>query len=444
MQAGIRDIFVMLSSRGATIVIALAFQSALAWLLGPDGRGQYAVCLTFQLTLTYFLLFGLDWSAKYYVASNKLSLSEAVSLFWTHLLLLVLVGCPLGFCISQLPVSFFDKAPPEAFLLSTFWMVSSSAFIIATAHLQALKEFSILAVCSIFYALLSLVIAIFCIYFLKMGLLGAIVADMISSTLIVIFIQFRLFARYRFSWQFPAATKIKTFMYYGWRTFIGTMAMQLNLRISTILLAFFSTEAQIGFFGVAIGFLCQIVSIPQTVGGIIQPRIAASNDGRPELTAFCVRSLFLFIFIIGSVFLLLKNIIILTLFPPTFLAIIPLLWILIPTTLIQTVYRGLFPYFNGTNSPEIVSRITVINFVANFFFLLVLLPSFGLIGAAWAVLLSGLCGMIYALYRFDRKSGIAWYRCLIPERNDFAIFYQIAHRFLRPSRSIQKANEVAN
>ena len=248
MQAGIRDIFVMLSSRGATIVIALAFQSALAWLLGPDGRGQYAVCMTFQLMLSYFFIFGLDWSAKYYVASNKLSLSEAVSLFWTHLVFLILIGCPLGLCLCKLPISFFAKAPSEAFLLSTFWMVSSSAFIIATAHLQALKAFPLLAACSILYGLLSLAIAIFCIFFLNMGLLGAIAADMISSTLIVIFIQFRLFARYRFSWQFPAASKIKVFFFYGWRTFIGTMAMQLNLRISTILLAFFSTEAQIGFF----------------------------------------------------------------------------------------------------------------------------------------------------------------------------------------------------
>src|SRR6478735_1631870 len=62
-----------------TLVAGLATQSVLAWMLGPAGRGAYAVCLLFAAIMAGVFNSGIDRAAQYFVMSNRQSMSEGTS-----------------------------------------------------------------------------------------------------------------------------------------------------------------------------------------------------------------------------------------------------------------------------------------------------------------------------------------------------------------------------
>ena len=98
---------------------------ALARLLGPEGRGAYATCLIFSTTLSLIFVLAFDFEAIYFVSSGQMSLSEGI--FYSSIvagagsILAAIVGFSM-LCHSTL---FVAKAPSEAFLSFSLYVVDN-------------------------------------------------------------------------------------------------------------------------------------------------------------------------------------------------------------------------------------------------------------------------------------------------------------------------------
>jgi len=189
---------------------------------------------------------------------------------------------------------------------------------------------------------------------------------------------------YELSWEYPAWEKIRDEVHYGMRTFWGTFGMLANAQIGTILLAFFVDEGQLGLFAVAMGFLAQIITLSDVVGAVVQPRVSADEEGRPELVAMCSRLVVALSVMACLSILVFSRPLVSILFSKEFMPVVPLLFILTPGIVLRCAGKSLFPYFNGTNHPGVVSIATFLNFVVNILLLILLVPKYALAGAAFA------------------------------------------------------------
>jgi O-antigen/teichoic acid export membrane protein len=421
MKKGIQDILVTLFSRGSSMAIALGTQSALAWLLGKEGRGEYAVCLVFTSLSVVILTFGMDWAANYSIASKKLTLSESTTFSGFYIFAVCFIGCPLVYLLTLWPVDFFQKAPPEAFRLSIFWIAASMMFNFNSAQLRGLREFNFLAAATISQSLFILVGTIVGIKILGMDVLAPIAAGITGSILFCIVTLIWLKSRYALSWAFPAWQKIRQELHYGLRTFWGTLGMQVNIQIGTILLAFFVSEGQIGLFAVAMGLLSQIGNVSDVVGSVVQPRVSACEKGRPELVMLCCRIVIMLSIIACLFILVFSRPLVATLFSAEFLPVIPLLFILTPGIIIRCAGKSLFPYFNGINRPGVVSVATILNLAVNILLLVILLPKWGLPGAAWATTSGYVVSSLYLFVAFISFSKMSIWKMLLIQTSDFRL-----------------------
>lgn len=428
MKKGFQDIIVTLFSRGSSMAIALGMQSALAWMLGKDGRGEYAVCLVFSSLVGVVMAFGMDWASNYFISSKKMTLNESVSFSWVYILLTCAIGCPVAYFTTLLPIEFFQKAPPAAFKLSVIWIAALMIFNFSASQLRGLREFNFLAAATISQGLIILVGTVIGIHFLSMGVLAPIAAGIIGPVLFSIASLIWLRKKHKLAWQFPAFSKIKEALHYGMRTFWGTFSMLANIRIGTILLAFFVSKGEIGLFAVAMGLLSQIVTLADVIGSVVQPRVAACEKGRPELISLCCRLVVALSVVACLVVIVFSKPLVAILFSSDFLPVLPLLFILIPGIIIRCAGKSLFPYFNGIDKPGVVSIATILNLAANILLLVVLLPVLGLAGAAWATTGGYVISSLYLFIAFVHFSKMPILDILLVQKADLNLFKSLFYK----------------
>ena len=97
MATGFRDFNLTFGSKVAGLLISVAGQGCLAWVLGPSDRGSYAVCVIYETLLAVIFMVGCELAGVVFVSSGRLSLSEGITnsfiLILAGSLLAVIAGC---------------------------------------------------------------------------------------------------------------------------------------------------------------------------------------------------------------------------------------------------------------------------------------------------------------------------------------------------------------
>ena len=103
--AGGRDAALVFATQAWVTVAGLICQSMLAYLLLPEGRGAYAVCVAFAHILGIFLTFGADQGAQFFSMTKQMSVAKCL----LAALGLCLAGSALGMA-AALPLIHSDLA----------------------------------------------------------------------------------------------------------------------------------------------------------------------------------------------------------------------------------------------------------------------------------------------------------------------------------------------
>ncbi len=416
---GIRDFLATIISRGGSTVAGLAMQSLLAWQLGPEGRGEYAVCLVFSSLVTVIFCLGADWGANYFIATKQFPRNQIITFSLVYIFVVSVLIIPAVHFVTRLDLAFFDKGSAGTWAFAGVWSASMVCFNFSTAIFSGMREFNIFAGVTFSRSLMTLMVTFGLLYSGNMGVMSPVVAD-IASCLIMTCLSIGLWVgnfNFRLEWpEFLLASNISA---YGLRFFGGSLGMIANARIGTILLAFYVDKESLGYFALSMSFLAQLITVSDVTGRIIQPRVAESKDGRPDLVSLCCRMISLIILLLGVCLILFAEHWVAILFSKAFLPIIPIMIILIPGVWLRVIGKLLFPYFNGTNRPEIVTIATLITLLANLLFLLALIEPYGLKGAAWSVSLSYGLSTAYAVYKYCQLSGQKVWSLLVIHKEDF-------------------------
>jgi len=377
------------------------------------------VCMTYTMLLGVCFTFGLDGASQYHVASKKLSVSEGISAMLCLLAVGIFVAIVGGLAAINLPLEFFKKASGTALILS---VVSVPLFIWSGALLlllAALREFPCQALLTSTMSFVRLVGTFIAIGLFSWGVIGAVAANMAALSVTVGLAVAFLLKRHRLHWVRPSWQRLRDLIGYGGRYYFAAFSTLVNFQIGAIMVAFFATEGEIGLFTQITTLVVYVILVSDVIGGVIHPRMASDRGGRPELAAQGSRMAGYVATGVLVVLAVFAKPIVAMLFSPKFLPAVPLIWILVPGVIVRASTKVLVHYMSATDRPGIFSISAITSAGVNFILLLVLLPTMGLDGAAWAMSIAYLCGGLVLLVAFRIYSGLSLRRSWLPQRADW-------------------------
>lgn len=412
--------------------------------LDRSGQGGYTTVTTLVSLLFTFGQFGLP-SAVTFFASRGRSVTSLRR--YTIRLTIIISTIAVGVAILMMPVFLATIARSgtmgELFLglLALPILVSASLGGAILYGRRAIRAYTIIQVAQ---AASSLVAVIALVGILDLGVPGAIGAYLLSNGVgaVAIFIEVRRLDR-RTPGGSTSEASASELIGYGARLYPSSITSYFNYRADVLLLnAMRVSNADIGLYGRAVNFAELLFYLPDSIGAIFYPTVAASSEGDAHRMAPAVARFSVLLAILGGLVLLPAAYLVILIVLPRFLGSLVPLAILLPGIVSLSLSKVLSSYISGLGRPgaaTIAATIAMaVNVVANVW----LIPIAGIAGAATASLISYSVHAAIMVFFASRVSGLPATAFVVPRQAEFRRILEVtrtvADRF-RQSRGSRPA-----
>lgn len=374
---------------------------ATARLLGPEGRGELALMAILVVLGASLITAGLPNAVAYTIARQGVSARSVLRLIgrlWLRLAAVAAAMCIVALVLlaSRRPAS---SLPLEAPLVA-LWCVSTAAWALLLACLQGERRLGVLnwlrplAPVVSAAGTLSLLLAVH--HASVVVVLTVLVACSTAALLAGIWVGTR---HLRDEGPAPAAST-RPLLQYGLRSLIGANAPVEAYSLDQAAVALFLSTSQLGIYVVATAFDNLPSLLVFGLGTIALPRLAAERDDRLRR-----RRLFrLSLWTVGVASLttmlaeILVGILLPLLFGSAFLQALPVARVLIIAGFFLALRRMLVVFLQALGRPGRTTIAEIAAIAALFVFATVLIPPFGLLGAAAALLLAAVASTAYLVW----------------------------------------------
>ncbi|MEW6411338.1 MAG: polysaccharide biosynthesis C-terminal domain-containing protein [Candidatus Zixiibacteriota bacterium] len=411
-----------IKSAGTTLafkIIAMSFGLGISVLIGramgPEGRGVYGLVMTVIMISSVFGVFGLGAANAYFIAKDR---NHARVIGWQSLF----VGIA-GAAVSTVAVLFVRHLAPAVLkglegpvLVITLLMVPLFLWgnLYARAYLGlgrvvAFNTFETFGR-GIFFGAAAVVIL-----FMNRDMtfyLASVLACLSLLTLGYIIRYFQISP--------SGKTKAREFftlsISYGVRPWIAAVFTWITIRSGIFFVNYFKGTAEAGLFSVAQQISELLIIVPSVVGAILFPRVA-SGDSK-DLTAKVLRTMnavFLPLFLLLA---FLAEPIITLLFGAEFLPSAVALRIILPGAYLLGLEVIIAGDIAGRGYPWPVALIWIPVFAINAIGYMILVPRYGIDGAALATSISYALIFVYMTFQLRKMTSFTLSQLFIPRLAD--------------------------
>lgn len=407
----------------ATIVLSNIVSSLLgARALGPAGRGDLLVVVLWPPVLAMVAGLGLPAAYRYWMAKEP----ERVSTLFSNAVIYTLVVGLASVALADLIIPHLvgDRSPQIRMLLRIYQINIPAALFLDLMRglLEGSRRFGWAGAARLLF---------FCVQALGFAGLWSIgrltvataMFTMIASQMTAMLaMSLAVWYQLRPRWQ-PGWKEFKTSMSYALRDYPGNVADYTTLRLDQLMLGAMASNVAIGLYVVAVRLSEMTTLAADAIGDALMPEVAASKSKeRAEL--LWARSLRLAIYMhvaLLPILWLTAPFVLRTLFGESFVpATSTFRWLLIAATvwsLGSIVISGLRGF--GYPGMSTLARFSAAVVTAGA--LLILLPRFGIVGAAIASLIGYTVMLVIAMFGFLKKRQLGLWQCLRPHRRDLVI-----------------------
>lgn len=264
------------ATRILLIGIGLVTNVIVARILGPEGRGLYAVAVAIGAIGVQFGNLGLHASNTYYVARDRELLPSLVG---NTLLVSFVFG---GLCAGLAWVIFTlwpRLAPVEGPLLvmALVWIPFSLAYMLLQNLLIGIQEVRA-------YNKIELLTKIFSVCLIGLVIvIGTVTVETVfSMVLIALTISFA-WAMWRLQTHLkhlplPSFALFKDNINYGFKAYLSAFFAFLVLRVDVLMIKYMLGSEQTGYYAIAVGLANMIYLFPATVGLVLFPKLCTIKD----------------------------------------------------------------------------------------------------------------------------------------------------------------------
>jgi O-antigen/teichoic acid export membrane protein len=428
----VRNIGSTLVTRVAVMFVALLSSVLLARVLGPEGRGVFALLLLVPSLATSLGLLGFEQANAVYAGLEPRGRRV---LLWQSAAVAAGVGTVLAataivyFLLGAPGLKALAAAPPALVLLLLatiparlvveYW----SAVLRGMNHIQVLNIFEIGGKLAPFLGLVVLVWA------LDLGVAGAAWND--AAACIAAAIVLGVLLRAAGAWGRPAwdASLWRRVLTFALPVHAGTIAAYLNYRVDEFIVAAYLPVEALGLYAIAAGLAERIWIIPGSVATVLLPHLTNRRSGDATVSAAICRHVIIWTGAACIVVFAVADLAITALFSSSFRgAVQPLRWLL-PGIFTLSIGKVLVAELLAREKPRYTVWASGAAVVANVAGNLLLVPRIGITGAAIASSVSySILSAILIVY-YLRVTGLSW-TALVPRARDLAVYLALWRQIL--------------
>ena len=410
-----------------TLVIGFLIRPLLARWLGPEGLGFYSIILMVYSITLIFGSFGLPMALTKYVSEFKKDNKKLSQFATSGLLSSLIFGTIVGFILyflSEIIADFFDMPKLLIPIKLLACVLPFAAFLEGQINilngLRAMKHFTVLVISQ------QILMICFIIVFIALGygINGAVIGILLSSMITVVFGQFILkrFINLDFDELIPNMKKIIPF---GGKLAATNSVNTINTRLDIIMVGYFLMATDVGYYSVALALSQFFWFIPLSIQRITYPFTAQywneeDHEMLKKMLSKVMKISTLILLLVGLVITFFAGDIIFILFGEGFTyAIIPLFILLIGAIIRGCICQPIGGSLTAINRPDLPLKISIFMISVNMLLNILLIPKFGIIGAAIATSISLSGGAVIFLWltvkKLSLKFDLKWYAgiCII-------------------------------
>jgi O-antigen/teichoic acid export membrane protein len=234
-------------------------------------------------------------------------------------------------------------------------------------------------------------------------------------------------------WRVPSRRFVKHAFEFGWRSHLGAVVQYMQHRADVVLVMYFLPLRELGVYSLAVGLVELLWYVPQSVSQVLMPHVASSTEADADriTSAFCRASVT--VAAVLSVMLAVVSTAVIPWLLPAFRAAIPVIWILLPGTVVASIFKVLASDLNGRGQPLKTLFPPAAALVFSVAGCSYAIPRFGITGAAVVTSLAYLLNASLYIRQYSRTSTLTarslvllqvsdliWYRKLLFARRGAA------------------------
>jgi O-antigen/teichoic acid export membrane protein len=396
--------------------IAVAF--LLARLLGPQGRGAYALLLLLPSTLFALAQLGLPSAVTFYAGRGR-SLRSLVWISAIASLGLPAILIPLTLlALPSLEQGVFQAAPHDLLRVSLIALpiqFGASLFGSILWGRQLVRRYTVILAAQ---SVASLLVVILLVGIAHLEVVGALAANLLvtgAASLLVLFTVVRVAQEEEADAPRERPVHITELFSYGLRLYPASISTFLSYRSDLFLLGLLIGDAgQIGLYTLAVSLAELVFHVPDAIATILYPRVAAAERAEADRIAPSMTRFTLLVTLIAAAGLIPAALIAVRIVLPAFGGSITPFLVLVPGTIALSISKVVAGYVSGLGRPLPVGVISIAALVVNVSLNLVLIPRFGITGAALSSLISYSTHALFMVIVASRLASAPMRAFLIP------------------------------
>ena len=428
-----RDAFLFASQLITSVIIARK--------LGPDMMGIWVILSMIPSYAESFGRIKFDIAAVYFLGKNKYSIGEVVRtlnalavIFSTLIVILILWQFDWLYGLLFSKSTFNASYMMYCILLQvpvTYLYMNYSYLLI---HKEDIKSYNRMIIIK---ALVFSVVAIALILALNFGLWAVVSASVLSMFSGLIYGAYKLGPTER-PVRILNIPLIRDLFQYGSKVYAGGLIGHFHSNITKIIVVLYLVPGQVAFFSMARGFGQFVDKVPAAMNTILFPRLTKTECPKEaaQLAARAFRLVFVLLVTVGGIAITLIKPAVYVLYGEEFLPLVLPFLILMPGVVIAGITTPFMQYFMSINRADLGITLPLFPLIIQFVLSLVLIPEFGIEGAALAFASGLVLLSLISTWAFMRLSGCTLKQDLMIRRQDLYYLYGVLADEVRKAKRV--------
>lgn len=415
-----------LATRLGVIFFGFLISAWTARVLGPEGKGAYALLTLIPMLVAQFACLGLTNANIYLLGQGRTTPRPAAenTLLFAIIASVVVLGV-YWLLRAWLDPLIFKNIAPALRLLAAWSIPFYLIFLLFNYLALAVDDFLAFNLPNLARQILVLLGFGLLALWQQTTLFHAMLLWSIVNVVIAWHSWWLIYRREHFrpAWH---PVLFREALGYGLKTYIGVVLYLLNWRLDFILCNFYLDAAAVGYYSTSATIGEMLWFIPQTLSVVLLPQVAriSAREARDLTSRVCRLTMWLSLFAALFLAALAKPIIAL-IFGAEFLPAAPALLLLLPGIVFYCITNLLTSYVVGRGHPQENNRALVLAFLTNVPANFYLIPRWGILGAAFASTLSYTLATAYLLRAYQRLSGASLREIVGLQRSDFQFLQKL-------------------
>ena len=385
-----RPLVITLLASGTFQTLSIVTGVVLARTLGPAGRGELGTIVLWPSVLAGLAILGLPDAISVLTASRSMTTGDAIRSALPMVALLAVLGMVGAAGVQWFVMADADPTIGWAAALYLAFIPLNMITLVLVGALSGNRQFEALNAVRLSVMIVAAiglpVLAIADLLTVPSAVVTYLAANVMALSLSIVFVLHRPGSRIgRVSWS-----STRRLVHFGARSQLGAVAGLLGERLDQLVISVFLLPAQFGLYLAAVTLCAGAGLIASTMTTVMLPTIAAIEPGRRltaarrylRITALLVSGYALIIVLVAPVILS-------VFFGPEFEAANEAARVLLLGAIPVTLSRALAAASRASGRPGSASRAEWLGLTCAAPAYALLIPSFGVVGAAWAFVIAG-------------------------------------------------------